>query len=376
MGEGEGILTQIMDALYLLNGVCPYYTMFPLDFPLNRLRSAKRGEWVIDPFCGRGSTNYAARILGLPSVGIDSNPVAAAIAAAKLVTTTPQRIVQVCEDILDTTRTPRLPTGAFWRNCYHPNTLRQLCILRSALRSDRSTPARRALRALLLGRLHGPRPKYAPPSYLSNQMPRTYAAKPGYAVRFWRRHDMKPPEVDVLDVVRRKAGTYFGHLPASVVGSVVCANSASTDMSSMVEGSARWVVTSPPYYGMRTYLPDQWLRYWFLGGPARVSYRPKDALEHTSPEHFSEQLGAVWRNLASACASGARLLVRFGGIRDRNQNPREILWESFRLADSGWRITNVYPAGLATRGKRQAEQFLGKLRRPVAEFDVYARLDK
>ena len=28
-------------------------------------------------------------------------------------------------------------------------------------------------------------------------MPRTYAAKPGYAVRFWRKHDMRPPEVDV-----------------------------------------------------------------------------------------------------------------------------------------------------------------------------------
>ena len=26
------------------------------------------------------------------------------------------------------------------------------------------------------------------------------------------------------------------------------------------------VITSPPYLGMRTYLPDQWLRYWALGG--------------------------------------------------------------------------------------------------------------
>ena len=127
---------------------------------------------------------------------------------------------------------------------------------------------------------------------------------------------------------------------------------------------------------MRTYLPDQWLRYWFLGGPARVSYRAEGQLEHTSPERFAEQLGDVWRNLAKACADGARLVVRFGGIRDRHQSPREILWESFQKTDSGWRITNVWPAGPATRGKRQAEQFLGALRKPVAEFDVYARLDK
>ena len=206
-------------------------------------------------------------------------------------------------------------------------------------------------------------------------MPRTYAAKPGYAVRFWRKHEMKPPEVDVLDLVRRKAASYFGNAPPSAPGEVVCADSATTRLSSLVERPAAWVITSPPYYGMRTYLPDQWLRYWFLGGPARVSYRAEGQLEHTSPERFAEQLGDVWRNLAKACADGARLVVRFGGIRDRHQSPRDILWESFHQADSGWRITNVWPAGLATRGKRQAEQFLGALRKPVAEFDVYARLD-
>jgi len=362
------------DGVLLLNGVCPYYTMFPLDFPLERLRTARPGEWVIDPFCGRGSTNYAARLLGLPSVGIDSNPVAAAIAQAKLVVTTPERIVQVCRRILETTRTPRVPKGAFWQNCYHPTTLRQLCKLRKALRADCSSPTRQALRALLLGRLHGPRPKIAPPSYLSNQMPRTYAAKPGYAVRFWRRDGMKPPEVDVLELVERKAARYFGALPPSVAGAIICDDSTSAALTPMLK-NAQWVITSPPYYGMRTYLPDQWLRYWFVGGPAHVSYVAEGQLEHTSPDRFAEHLAATWKNVAQVCAEGARLVVRFGGIRDRNQNPREILWESLRLADCGWKITNVWPAGLATRGKRQAEQFLGKLKRPVAELDVYARLD-
>jgi len=186
---------------------------------------------------------------------------------------------------------------------------------------------------------------------------------------------MKPPEVDVLDLVRRKAASYFSNLPSRVDGSVVCGDSASARLSSLVDRPAGWVVTSPPYYGMRTYLPDQWLRYWFLGGPARVSYQPEGQLEHTSPERFAEQLGAIWKNVAKACADGARLIVRFGGIHDRNQDPRDILWEAFRLADCGWRITNVRSAGLASRGKRQAEQFLGAMRAPVAEFDVHSRLD-
>jgi len=56
--------------------------MFPLDFPLGALAEGRPGEWVLDPFCGRGTTLFAARKLGMPSVGIDSNAVAAAIAQA------------------------------------------------------------------------------------------------------------------------------------------------------------------------------------------------------------------------------------------------------------------------------------------------------
>ena len=361
------------DGVLLLNGVCPYYTMFPISFPLERLREASSGEWVIDPFCGRGSTNYAARLLGLPSLGIDSNPVAAAIAQAKVVSTTPGRIVQACKRILETTPAPRLPKGEFWDNCYHPHTLRQLVKLRKALRTNCSTPARQALRALLLGRLHGPLLKSSLQSYLSNQMPRTYAAKPSYAIKFWRQHKMKPPEVDVLELVARKAPQYFGELPPTVTGAVICADSSSIELDGIVD-KARWVVTSPPYYGMRTYIPDQWLRYWFVGGPPQVSYRFKGQLEHTSPAKFAADLGRVWKNMAGACAEGARMVIRFGGIRDRNQSPREIIWESIRLADCAWKITTVKSAGLATNGKRQAKQFLSQLKEPVAEFDVYARL--
>ena len=46
-----------------LNAVCPYYTMYPLDFPLGVLKKRSSSEeWVLDPFCGRGTTNFAARL--------------------------------------------------------------------------------------------------------------------------------------------------------------------------------------------------------------------------------------------------------------------------------------------------------------------------
>jgi hypothetical protein len=43
-----------------------------------------RSGLVVDPFCGRGTTNLAARVRGLPTVAVDSSPVATAATSAKL----------------------------------------------------------------------------------------------------------------------------------------------------------------------------------------------------------------------------------------------------------------------------------------------------
>jgi len=56
--------TRSASALPPLNGIFPYYTMYPLEFPLRVLhRHTQAGDVVLDPFCGRGTTNLAARIL-------------------------------------------------------------------------------------------------------------------------------------------------------------------------------------------------------------------------------------------------------------------------------------------------------------------------
>src|SRR3954469_24782456 len=151
-----------------LNAVCPYYTMYPLDFPLSVLkRHGHPGEWVLDPFCGRGTTNFAARLLGMPSFGIDSSPVAAALARAKLAYATPGRVVSCAHAILRGGSTPAMPAGEFWAWAYHSDTLVDVCRLRDALFDSCVSPTRVLLRAIVLGALHGPQPK-GRPSYFSN----------------------------------------------------------------------------------------------------------------------------------------------------------------------------------------------------------------
>ncbi|MFY0576669.1 DNA methyltransferase [Cystobacter fuscus] len=357
-------------SLDALNAICPYYTMYPLEFPLRVLKEhGKRGEWVIDPFCGRGTTNFAARLLEMPSVGVDSSPVAAALAQAKLAYAEPSRVVASARAILNAAKEPTaVPKGAFWKLAYHEETLTQLCRLRDALLTDCSSPTRILLRAIILGALHGPRPK-GTPSYFSNQSPRTFAPKPNYAVKFWTERGMRPDAVDVLSVIKARADRYLSEPPPDVEGKVELGDSRVADTFKDMP-KARFVVTSPPYFGMRTYLPDQWLRLWFLGGPDYVEYRqPEGQLEHSGADHFAAEMGRVWKNVAAHTTKGARLIIRYGGIHDRDAEPMDVLKKS--LVDSGWKMKTAKAVPDSDSGRRQVRQFQAEPKKAITEHDVY-----
>lgn len=360
-----------------LNAICPYYTMFPLDFPLELLRGTPRGAWVLDPFCGRGTTVFGARMAGLAAVGVDSNPVAVAITAAKLASATADEVLERLDDLLAAPAPADVPDGPFWRGCFHPATLRELCTVREGLLAsvrgaEDGAGAGAMLRAIVLRILHGPRNKGAP-TYLSNQMPRTFATKPEPAVRFWSARGMVPARISVRDVVHRRSRHVLRELPPATGGAAVLADSAALDFTTL---GARfdWVITSPPYPGMRTYRPDQWLRGWLLGGPAHVDYGADAQLG--ADRSYAAALGRVWRNVAEACRPGARLAVRLGALPSAPCDPEALLREALAGADAGWRIARVRPAGTSQLGRRQAAQFRRPAGPAIEEIDLLARLEE
>lgn len=354
-----------------LNAICPYFTMFPLSFPEKILsRATDTNGTVLDPFCGRGTTNMAARLRGMPTVGIDSHPLATAVTQAKLVSTTPDDIIAELNAILDEPADHReCPTGDFWSLMYHVETLKILVHVRNKLISSCRSPERVALRAVILGALHGPLGKHIQ-SYLSNQAPRTYAPKPRYAVRYWRNRELMPPRADLAEIVARRAQRYYRIPLPTTLSEVRCADSRDPKaFAELRQGSVSWVITSPPYYGLNTYQPDQWLRLWFLGGPPTVDYSTRKQLEHNSPESYALQLSRVWKNCRRVAHPRARMIIRFGGVPSRPVDPLRIVRMS--LDNTGWRIQTRCDAGTAGQGKRQGDQF-GVQSTARAEFDLWA----
>lgn len=367
------IINNKLHPLVRLNGICPYFTMFPLAFPYKLLKQQKKDKVVFDPFCGRGTTNYAARLLGMRTYGIDSNPIAQVVAQSKLLKVEPDAITEKCHQILNKNHNYSIPDGEFWEYAYHSNTLEDICKIREYfLQENDQNEVDHALKAILLGVLHGPIMKTRP-SYLSNQMPRTYSTKPNYSVKFWKKRSLLPANVQIMDVVRRKAEYIFNdYLPEKVDGHIILGDSRKGFADDV---KFDFIITSPPYYGMSTYEQDQWLRNWFLGGLANVDYSPKSQVKHTTEDVFIQDLAEVWEKTAMSCNDNARMVIRFGALPSKSKfSPKEIIKKSIEKSDCGWSITAIRSAGIPSESQRQANQFKTTTGKYIEEIDVYATL--
>lgn len=311
---------------------------------------------VVDPFCGRGTTIYAARKSGLRSYGFDTSPIAVAIAKAKLASAKVDDILELAARYVESDA-KNVPDTPFFKKAYTPSTLKQLCSIRESLMRVRvETNETALLRAAVLGCLHGPKAKNSAQSgYFSNQMPRTFASKPDYSVRFWNERDLSAPRVSVLNVIRRKLER-ITDLATPSVGSFHRIKCEDARLAAPYRnlGGRLVVVTSPPYYGMRTYVQDQWLRNWFLGGPPEVDYDTEIQLSHSGHDDFIRDLAKVWTNLKNR-ADGIDLYVRLGTIPSAKSDAKELFRSSLEES-GGWRLVYTQPAKTASEGKRQADQ--------------------
>jgi hypothetical protein len=298
--------------------VGPYYAMFPTSFADDVVaRLTKPGDWVLDPFAGRGTAVYSAAIAGRHGVGIELNRVGWLYGATKLGAAPQESVEARLREIERATPrrlsdTASLPTFFTW--CFSEPVLAFLLSARSML-DWRASKNDRTLMAFILVYLHGKRD-----ASLSNQMRQTKAMAPRYAINWWHERNLKPPTVDPADFLRdRIAWRYARGVPAVAQSHMLLG-----DCTRRVEGLAwRWserkiqlaklLLTSPPYFSLTNYHYDQWLRLWMLGGRPdanRVGGENRGKFENKAA--YYRLLVTAFRKVSAYLAPDAVIYVRTG----------------------------------------------------------------
>jgi hypothetical protein len=251
-------------------GVGPYYAMFPTTFAAEVVKEyTKRGETVLDPFAGRATSLFAAASEDRVGVGIEINPVGWVYGKAKLQTAKRLAVEKRIQSIAKKAPSYRaeaakLPDFFDW--CFCPRVREYLVAARDLLRWRRRKTDWTTM-ALLMVDLHGKRQ-----NSLSNQMRQTKAMSPQYAIRWWKKRGLRPPEIDPVEFMLKKIAWRYKKGRLSGNKSRIYLGDSRAQLKTLAHRSngngAKLLFTSPPYHGVTNYFYDQWLRLWLLGGPA------------------------------------------------------------------------------------------------------------
>lgn len=126
-----------MTVVHPLHSICPYFAMFPPGFVERYvLAFTEPGDIVFDPFSGRGTTVFESLLLGRRAYGLDINPVAACVSAAKADPPSRSSILRRIADLRQAyadNSAVEVPTTEFFATCSHPQlfvrcrSFEQLC---------------------------------------------------------------------------------------------------------------------------------------------------------------------------------------------------------------------------------------------------------
>lgn len=357
--------------------MCSYLASFPAALAHAFIaRYSRRGDVVLDPFSGRGTTPLQACAEGRVGLGNDLNPFAHLLTAAKVEPATRAEaatrlaalrlawaaqasswealagdVVSPSGALVPVAGSGSAPEAgvetvpAEVALCFHPRTLAQLLLVRTALRLDR--PADRFLAAAMTGILHG---KSA--SYLSAIMPNTFSMAPRYVREFAARTGFRSPERDVFDGLERKLARLFRHDAPRSAGLALLGDAR--DVAPRARAAlaarglpdrARLVVTSPPYLRVVKYGYYNWLRTWLLGFDARAIDATLDDAHHREP--YLAFMREVLAGLRPVLTDDAVLVIVVGDVEyDRGRRISggvglaERVWEA-AAEPEGYRLAGV-----------------------------------
>ena len=232
-------------------------------------RLTRPGDRVYDPFMGRGTTPLEAALLGRRPAGCDVNPLSKILVEPRL---EPPTLADVAHRLqgIDLARETevREELAVF----YHPDTLVEVCALRSYL-SERAFENRldaidRWIRMVAVNRLTG----HSPGFFSVYTLPPNQAVSVDVQRKINAERQQTPPRRDVRAIILSKTRSLLADCDditrgtlQQVGGDAQLLTGPASETPGLRNESVDLVVTSPPFLDVVDYAGDNWLRCWFCG---------------------------------------------------------------------------------------------------------------
>jgi site-specific DNA-methyltransferase (adenine-specific) len=244
---------------------CSYLAMFPPELPHYFIeRFTEKGDIVLDPFCGRGTTPLQAMSQKRHGIGNDWNDLAYILTKGKLANPGIGEVIERIDD-LERNYNPndwKWPKGPHKiKMIFDSKTLSQLNYLKKEV-DWKNNSVDAFIGMVLMGAMHG-----SSSGFLSISMPNTFSMSPNYIKKYINEKNLKREERNVFEVIRKRAKRYLEKGKLLGKGDAIYGNVRDlreNDVIKLMKDSVKLIFTSPPYLKVIKYGLYNWIRLWWL----------------------------------------------------------------------------------------------------------------
>lgn len=300
-----------------------YRACFKAQLPaffIQRLTSA--GDWVYDPFMGRGTTLVEANLHRRKPAGNDINPLSVLLTRPRLRPVSIKCIGNVLNEI-------------DWRDgqidepdllaFYSERTLVQILALRKWLLKcapleETPDPAADWVRMVALNRLTG----HSPGFFSVYTLPPNQAVSVQSQIRINEKRGQTPPDRDVAKIILKKTQSLLSDGTPPPASEFKFSTTSAERTRDIPTGSISLVVTSPPFLDIVQYRDDNWLRCWFAGidaGGVAIAH-------HRTEAGWRSMVRNVLCELSRVVRPGGHVAFEVGEVRRGRVLLERLVWDA------------------------------------------------
>lgn len=273
-------------------------------------RYATPGEWIYDPFMGRGTTLIEAKLRGYNVIGNDVNPLSTILTAPRL-------CAQDLEIITERIESVTLPQAEVEDEdllvFFHAQTLKELYGWRSYFKARHQSGVFDTIDAWLqmvaCNRLTG----HSKGFFSVYTLPPNQATTLNAQRKINQKRAQTPEYRDTKALILKKSKSLLRHeLPNDydlTKSTLLCRSADATP--EIPNASVQLIVTSPPFLDIVNYVGDNWLRNWFC----QCEPEPGKLWQLRKLEDWTEKMTGSLKEMSRVLKPEGRIALEVGEVR-------------------------------------------------------------
>ena len=294
------------------------------EFFIERLTSP--GDAVYDPFMGRGTTLVQAALMGRRALGNDVNPLSVLLTRPRLGPPNLDDVARRLDEIpWDDARHEGRPEVGELLAFFSPRTLRYIFALRDWLVArapigGTPDPIDDWIRMVAINRLTG----HSPGFFSVYTLPPNQAVSAEAQRKINEKRGQTPPDRDVKRLILRKSASLLSDGLVALHPEPQLNTGPAHFTPAIASGSAKLVVTSPPFLDVVQYAQDNWLRCWF----ADIDLAAVAIARHRTEASWQNMVRDTLGELARILRPGGHVAFEVGEVRNGKLFLERLVWEA------------------------------------------------